>query len=122
MAGAVSPPNTNTLVEKILAESPIGMTAAAKLFGTFKQGKPVHPSTVTRWASEGVQIPGGRLRLEAVKIAGRLVTSRAAVVRFIQGQQEEPAAGQTTPAPRSPAERRRASDAAAQELDRIGIK
>src|SRR5262245_14006607 len=96
------------------------MNAAAKLFGTFKGGRPVHPSTVSRWASAGVVVAGGtRLRLEAVRLAGRLVTSRAAVVRFVQAQQDSPSAPEP-PATRSLAERHRAARAAAAELGRMG--
>jgi len=42
-------------------------------------GKPLHPSTPTRWAVYGI----GGIRLESQKIAGRRYTSPAAVERFI---------------------------------------
>lgn len=113
--------HVSTLVERILSEGPIGMSAAARLYGTFRGGRPTHPTTPTRHHLRGVTLPDGRVvRLEAVRIAGRLMTSRAAVARFITAQQpdEEPA---VAPAPRSPSARRRASEAAAEQLARAGI-
>ena len=75
-------------VGRILTEGPLGMSAAARLLGTFRDGKPTHPSTLVRWHHRGVTLPDGRtVRLEAVRINGRLVTSRAAVIRFVAAQQ-----------------------------------
>src|SRR5262245_21539293 len=101
---------TQSLVETILSESPLGMSATARRLGTFRDGKATHPSTITRWATRGVQLPDGRLlKLEAVRVNGRLVTSWPAILRFIAAQQPPDSNGhrlETTP--RTPGERRRA--------------
>jgi hypothetical protein len=112
--------HVESIVERILTEGPIGMSAAARLYGSFRGGRPTHPTTPTRHHLHGVILPDGQVvRLEAVRIAGRLMTSRAAVARFIAAQQiEQPPA---TPPTRSPSARRRASEAAAEHLARAGI-
>ncbi len=45
-----------------------------------RSGKPVHPSTLRRWAALGLQ--GGRVKLEIAKLGGVRVTSTEAVARF----------------------------------------
>lgn len=75
-------------VNRILSEGALGMSAAARLLGTFRDGRPTHPSTVARWHRDGVTLADGRvIRLEAIRLNGRLVTSRAAIVRFVAAQQ-----------------------------------
>ena len=55
-----------------------------------------------------VVLPDGRtVRLEHVRIGGRLMTSRAAVLRYIAAQQPAPDPTPADPPARSPAERRR---------------
>jgi hypothetical protein len=110
------------LVETILAEGPIGMTGAARLYGSFRSGRPTHPSTPTRHHLHGVRLPcGAIIRLEAVRIGGRLMTSKAAVTRFIIAQQagahkEAVPIGQPTPSARNSA-----AASASRELDAMGI-
>jgi hypothetical protein len=110
------------LVTKILAEGPIGMSAAAGLMGKYRDSKPTHPSTITRWAAKGVRIAGGRaIRLETIKVNGRLLTSRAAIVRFIAAQQDPPptAVTQSPARAETPARRRQAAARASSELDAL---
>lgn len=77
-------------VDRILSEGALGMSAAARLLGTFREGRPTHPSTVARWHRDGVTLADGRvIRLEAIRVNGRLVTSRGAIVRFIAAQQTQ---------------------------------
>jgi len=107
------------LVELILDEGPIGMSAAAKLYGTFRNGKAPHPSTPTRHATHGVRLADGSVvRLAAVRVSGRLVTSRERVVEFIASQQRacEPPPIQT------PAARLCADAEARKILDSAGIR
>ncbi|MBL8864819.1 MAG: DUF1580 domain-containing protein [Planctomycetia bacterium] len=95
------------------------MADAARMFGTFRQGKATHPSTPTRWCVKGFKLPNGEtLKLEHIRVCGRLMTSRAAVLRFLERMQEP--ADDTIPATRSPAERRRAAEAAGRELEKLG--
>lgn len=98
-------------------------TAARKVPG--RGGRPLHPSTIFRWICEGVRTPDGvRLKLEACRIGFSWKTSEQALRRFVDaltaahsGDAEPP-----RPMPRSPSARRRASERAARELERVGIK
>jgi hypothetical protein len=57
-------------LDKLIAEGLIGMAEVGRLLGTFRGGRPCHPSTPTRWCLEGVKLPDGRrLRLEHVRIS-----------------------------------------------------
>jgi hypothetical protein len=75
----------------------------------------------------GVVGPSGqRVYLEAARLGGRWVTTPAAIRRFVAAQ--TPAHGDaskpttdTTPTPRTPSKRRKASERAAEELERVGI-
>lgn len=100
------------LIDRILGETPIGMRSAARMVGQ-------HSASLQRQATVGLLRPdGSRLRLEAIKHGGRLLTSKQALKRFIAAQNEATASGDATP--RSPATRSRASDRAAAELEKLG--
>ena len=106
-------------IEQLIAEGPIGMAETARLLGTFRGSKPCHSSTPTRWCLSGVKLPGGRvLRLEHYRTAGRLMTSKPALLRFLAAQQGDAGApfDRPTSPTRSPTQRNRDSDGAAHEL------
>jgi hypothetical protein len=108
------------VIDRLLGEQPIGVSAAAKLFGSFRQGRTTAPATVVRWCFSGVVTSDGRkIRLEHFRIGKRVMTTAAACKRFILAQQM---AGdvQDLP-PRSPAQRERASANAAKELSALGV-
>ncbi|MDB5314051.1 MAG: hypothetical protein JWO38_8253 [Gemmataceae bacterium] len=110
------------LVERILAEGPLGMSAIARLCGKYRNGAATHPSTPKRWHSKGVTLTDGRvIKLDAVRLNGRLVSSRAALLRFIRAQQNPPPAP-PAPATPTPTARERAAAAASAELDSLGVK
>lgn len=99
-------------IERLEREGFIGMRAVARIAG-------MHSATAHRWATEGVDVPGvGRVKLEAVRVAGRWCSSRPAVLRFIEATNPSGDADDATL--RSPAARSRASERAAQELERLG--
>jgi hypothetical protein len=107
-------------IEKLIAEGPIGMTETARLLGTFRGGKPCHSSTPTRWCLSGIKLRSGRvLRLEHFRTAGRLMTSKPALLRFLAEQQDDKDLGTSHPV--SPTERNRAAEAAGRELDQLGV-
>lgn len=108
------PADPLALVQQIITEGPIGMSAAARLVGT-------DASTVVRWATKGVMAGGRRLTLEHVRTAGKLITSRLAVARFLASQQRPPEGGpQSPPAGPRPCKPSRASEAA-EELRKFGL-
>jgi hypothetical protein len=110
------------LVERLTSEGLIGVAQAARLVGTFRNDKPTHPSTISRWMLSGFGLPGGRIiKLEHIKIAGRLATSKPALLRYLAAQQTDTNDGVVIPASRSPAARRRASEDAGAELEKRGV-
>jgi hypothetical protein len=54
----------------------------------FPDGKKPSQSCVYGWISEGVKTLRGVVKLEALKIGGRVITSREAVERFLAAQVE----------------------------------
>jgi hypothetical protein len=108
-------------IDRIITEGAIGMAETARLLGTFRGGRPCHTSTPTRWCLSGVRLADGRiLRLEHYRQAGRLMTSRAAVLRFLAAQQD-PATLAAAAQPRTPAARKRAAKSVEDELTDMGI-
>jgi hypothetical protein len=77
-------------------------------------------STILRWILAGTKAPSGEtVRLEAIRLGGRWMTSQEALQRFIE--RLTPEVRSDAPVTRSPARRERASRRAEQELERIGI-
>lgn len=106
------------VLQEIKSGAGLGLAKAAQqLPGT--DGRPVNPATVFRWCVSGVRVPTGeRVRLEHARIGSRLFTSEMAVERFVMRLTNGTTA--PTPAPRSPAERRRAAERAGRELEKMG--
>jgi hypothetical protein len=105
----------------VSSESTTSLTQAARLLPPGRRGRPVSLSCILRWVLTGATGPSGeRVRLEAVRLGGRWVTSREAIQRFAERLTPR-LDGDTRPAPRSPTSRRRASERAAAELERAGI-
>jgi hypothetical protein len=93
-----------SITSEIASGAGIYLAEAAKLFPRHRQNRPVSPSCLFRWATSGVRLDDGtRLRLEAARIAGKLVTSRGAIERFLQRQ--TPRAEGELPAIRTPTKR-----------------
>ncbi len=69
----------------ILTEKALGLSEAAKLYPSFRDGKRVHPATVLRHIMKGVVTRSGeRVRLEGAKLGGRWITSAEAMRRFME--------------------------------------
>jgi hypothetical protein len=112
---------TEQLLEEIEAGQGETVTRAARRVPRTRQDKPVTLGCLLRWILQGVQGPNGqRVRLEAARLAGKWITTPGAIRRFIEAQ-TPPLDGNPAPAPRSPANRRRAAERAGRELDSIGI-
>jgi hypothetical protein len=59
-------------------ERGISVPQAARSIPPTRLDKPVHPSTIVRWILHGVR----GVRLEAVRVGGRWVTTHEAIERF----------------------------------------
>src|SRR5438128_2214980 len=98
-------------------EPPISLAEAAKSIPSGRGAKRTHISTVFRWISRGVS----GVRLEALRLGGRWVTSREAVQRFAERLTAERSGAQPTLTTRTSARRTAATARAEVELQRIGI-
>src|SRR5262245_30283973 len=62
---------------------------AARRLPLLRQGKPVSPSTLWRWAKRGIRTRHGAvLRLERIKLGGTCCTSEEALLRFFRALTE----------------------------------
>lgn len=102
----------------LLTESVCSLHDAAKSLPLSHGQKPVNFTTIWRWAIKGVKsTTGERVKLEAVRLGGRWITSKEAIERFSAAL-----TGATTPEPiRAPSQRTRAAEAAKKKLESIGI-
>lgn len=101
-------------------EQTISLAAAARMLPPGRRGRPVNLSTILRWVLDGVRGSAGQpIRLEAVRMGGRWLTSVEALERFAAAQ--TPRLDGNPSLPRSPTARGRASDRAAKELEKLGI-
>ena len=96
----------------LLNESPAPLHAAARAHPGFRH---LSGKSLTRYPLRGVLKDAARVKLEVVRVGGRLLTSQAALTRFIEALNDAPPA---LPAPRSPSARLRASERAGEERDR----
>jgi Protein of unknown function (DUF1580) len=100
-------------ISRLTAEGLIGMVEAAASMGTFRGGRPCHLSTIARWATKGIRLPNGQiLKLEVLRCGNTFRTSKAALRRLLEAQQDTTAIDP----PRTPTERRRANDRAVAKL------
>ena len=94
------------------------LAQAAKMLPRHRLDRPVSPSTLFRWVRAGVVVEGGeRVRLEAVRVSGRWLTSRAALARFLK-RQTPSAPDSHSERSRTPSQRARAQHDAADRLRR----
>jgi hypothetical protein len=109
----------------LLNEQTMGLGEAARRLPRGRRGRPVTLSCLVRWVLEGVKSPAGEVvKLEAVRLGGRWVTSAEALQRFAErltpntGDGKAQALAKT---PRPPTKRQKASERAAAELEKAGI-
>ena len=112
---------SSTVTIEVVQGSGLSLGHAARRFPAYRAGRPVNTSTIFRWITGGVRLPDGRcVRLEAVRLGGRWLTSPQAIERFIAAQTPS-LDTDPTPLPRTSAQRQRAADRAARQLDAAGI-
>jgi hypothetical protein len=105
------------------AERTLSLSAAARLLPPARRGRPVTISCVLRWILDGVRISAGEVvRLEAIRLGGRWLTSVEALHRFgarLTPQFDDRVA--TTATSRTPNQRQRARERADEELKKMGF-
>jgi hypothetical protein len=114
--------SAQALSVSLLTETILPLARAAELVPPARRGRKTHISTLLRWILSGARRPDGEVvRLEAVRLGGRWVTSREAMERFAERLTPR-LDSEPTPAPRSPAKQRQGNERAAKELDKVGIR
>jgi hypothetical protein len=69
----------------LATEIPIPLAAATALVPPARKGKRTHFQTLLRWVVHGAKGPAGAMiRLDAIRIGGRWMTSREALQRFAE--------------------------------------
>src|SRR5262249_14589463 len=105
----------------VTTESTITLVQAAAMLPPGRNGARPTLGCLVRWILCGAKSPTGeRVRLEAVRVGARWITSREALNRFAQRLTPQ-LDGEAPAAPRTSGERRKASERAARELEQMGI-
>jgi hypothetical protein len=105
----------------ILSETTMSLSQAAKRLPSGRRGAPVSLACVLRWVLQGARGPAGaRVRLEAVRLGGRWLTSLEALARFAQALTPATADSQSSPI-RTLRQRRKRAERAERELEQLGI-
>jgi hypothetical protein len=112
----------NASPSRLLNERLISLLDAARRLPPGRGGRPVSFSCVLRWITDGVPGPDGqRVRLEGVRVGGRWLTSEEALARWAERLTPRVQDLDPVRVPRTPAQRRRAAERAAIELEKAGI-
>jgi hypothetical protein len=105
----------------LASETTISLAQVAREQPPGRGGAPCSLGCVLRWVLKGVRSPAGELvRLEAIRLGGRWITSREAVQRWAEKLTPR-LDGEAAPAPRTATARRRAADKASKELEAMGV-
>jgi hypothetical protein len=101
-------------------ETVFSLREAAKVLPPARRGRPVSFQCVLRWVLDGTRAADGQLiKLEALRLGARWVTSRQALQRFAEALTPQ-ASGNQVPT-RTPRQRRKAAEKAERELEQLGI-
>jgi hypothetical protein len=102
-------------------EAVLSLAEAAKLLPSARLGRPVSFACILRWILNGTKSPDGRIvKLEALRLGSRWVTSREALQRFAE-RLTPPMESEPTATPRTPGHRRRVLERTARDLEKLGI-
>jgi Protein of unknown function (DUF1580) len=94
----------------------ISLSQAAARFPGHRGAARLHPASLTRWILSGVKaVDGRRVKLEAVRLGCRWLTSEAALQRFADALATRAGESPTV----SPTVNRKASEWAGAQLDRM---
>jgi hypothetical protein len=111
----MSPAETSSV---LLSETLLTLSQAARRLPPFRAGRPVDPSTLSRWILAGAKAPDGTMvRLEAIKTPSGWRTSEEALARFFGALTPDVAKVTNRAGQRSQRARERANAAAAALLN-----
>ena len=110
----------DVILSEILGGDSLSLPAAAKLIPGRGTAPHIKHTTVWRWVTMGTKTAGDRVvKLEAVRLGSRWLTSKAAVLRFVKSLTAGAHVAEPQPE-RTDAARRRAAEAAARRLAAAG--
>jgi len=102
-------------------ESSLTLSQAGRLLPPGRHGKTPSLGCLLRWVLDGCRSPSGEVvRLEALRVGGRWVTSREALQRFALALTPELGTSTVT-SQRTTRQRQRASERAEKVLEKLGI-
>lgn len=94
------------MITRLTGEGLKGLGVIARQYPGNRGADRLHPATLTRWILKGIiSADGRRVKLDAVRVGHRWLTSEAAVTRFFAALADAPTT--EAPATRAPAVRRR---------------
>jgi hypothetical protein len=116
-------PEVVSLAQRLLAEGLKPLAQAARHVPSFRGGRPTSPGCLWRWATRGAKAADGSVvKLETVNLCGgRLLTSEAALARFLARLTVAAAPADGLPPSPSPSRRRQAAEKAGRELEKLGL-
>lgn len=123
MADSHSANEVPSVLNEIQSGEGLSLSAAGRLFPAHRGTGSVDSSTVYRWLTKGTRGTNGQVvKLEAVRVGYRWLTSRGSVARFVAALTAATVRDNTpeVSTPRSPSAKNRAADAAGRALERRG--
>lgn len=111
------------MLDEIQRGDGLSLAAAGRQYPGHRGRPAIAPSTIFRWATAGVKTGGATVKLEALRLGSRWVTTKGALARFAAAltaaaaPSSDESTTQTTP---TPAARQRAADHAAAALKAAG--
>jgi hypothetical protein len=114
------------IISEIVEGNGLSMSDAGRIVPALRGNRRTNPATIWRWVCRGHRLPDGSvIKLEAAKLAGRWLTSRAALARFLErvtaaSTPVPPSDPKPVATPRSETRRRKAVDAATAKLIAAG--
>ena len=118
-----TPTISPTLAEEIIGGLALGPGEVARMVPARRNGRPTSPSTIWRWMSSGIRVNGQVIKLASVRIGTNRLTSRRALLEFLERQQAAQQ-GEPDPAPTpSPTQSRRRAEVASAigTLEQMGV-
>jgi DNA-binding XRE family transcriptional regulator len=104
--------------EEIANGQDMSLQEAARILPSSRSGVRAHFSTIFRWVLKGVKLPDGQnVKLEAARLGGKWVTTKAALMRFMAAQTPNPDQPSPLRHVRTPTQRQRHLERVERELD-----
>jgi hypothetical protein len=113
--------SVSQVVSEIIAGDSLTFAQAAACVPAFRGEGTSTVSRISRWAKTGAKTVGGCVvKLEVARFGSGVLTSKAALERFIAALNSTDTPAATTPKKLTPSEQRKAADAANKRLTAAG--